>query len=80
MAEIHALVVDNSPVLRKIVSYALEAEGCIVQTAEDGLEALDCIAQHRPDVIFTDLIMPKIDGEKLCYIIRNTKELKNIFH
>ncbi len=79
MAEIRALVVDNSPVIRKIVSYVLEAEGCIVQIAEDGLQALDCIAQHRPDVIFTDLIMPKIDGEKLCYIIRNTKELEDIF-
>jgi signal transduction histidine kinase/DNA-binding LytR/AlgR family response regulator len=79
MAEIRALVVDNSPVIRKIVSYVLEAEGCIVQIAEDGLEALDCISQHRPDVIFTDLIMPKIDGEKLCYIIRNTKELEGLF-
>jgi signal transduction histidine kinase/DNA-binding NarL/FixJ family response regulator len=79
MAEIRALVVDNSPVIRKIVSYVLEAEGCIVQIAEDGLEALDCISQHRPDVIFTDLIMPKIDGEKLCYIIRNTKELEDLF-
>lgn len=79
MAEIHALVVDNSPVIRKIVSYVLEAEGCLVQIAEDGLEALDCIAQKRPDVIFTDLIMPKIDGEKLSYVIRNTPELKDIF-
>ena len=79
MAEIHALVVDNSPVIRKIVSYVLEAEGCIVQVAEDGLDALDCIACHRPDIIFSDLIMPKIDGEKLSYIIRNTPELKDIF-
>ena len=79
MAEIRALVVDNNPVVRKIVCYILEAEGCIVQRAEDGLAALDCIARQRPDIIFTDLIMPKIDGGKLGYIIRNTPELKDIF-
>lgn len=79
MAEIKALVVDNSPVIRKILCYVLEAEGCDVEAAEDGLAALDCIARRRPDIIFTDLIMPKIDGEKLGYIIRNTPELQDIF-
>lgn len=79
MGEIHALVVDNSPVIRKILSYVLEAEGCRVQLAEDGLEALDCIARQRPDIVFTDLIMPKIDGEKLSYIIHHTPELRDVF-
>ncbi|WP_319588443.1 response regulator [uncultured Desulfobulbus sp.] len=79
MNEIQALVVDNSPVIRRILSYVLEAEGCCVQVAEDGLEALDCITRQQPDIVFTDLIMPKIDGEKLGYIIRNTPELKEIF-
>jgi signal transduction histidine kinase/FixJ family two-component response regulator len=79
MNEIHALVVDNSPVIRRILSYVLEAEECKVQVAEDGLAALDRIAHQRPDILFTDLIMPKIDGEKLSYIIRNTPELKDIF-
>jgi signal transduction histidine kinase/AmiR/NasT family two-component response regulator len=79
MAKIHALVVDNSPVIRRIISYVLEGEGCEVTLAEDGLVALDHIAKRTPDIIFTDLIMPKIDGEKLGYIIRNTPELKDIF-
>lgn len=79
MSEIQALVVDNSPVIRRILSYVLEAEGCRVHIAEDGLEALDCIAKQQPDIVFTDLIMPKIDGEKLSYIIRNTPELENVF-
>lgn len=79
MAEIKALVVDNSPVIRKILCYVLEAEGCDVEAAEDGLAALDCIARRRPDIMFIDLIMPKIDGEKLGYIIRNTPELQGIF-
>ena len=75
----YALVVDNSPVIRRIVSSVLEKEGWLVQTAENGLEALDFIASRRPGIIFTDLIMPKIDGEKLSYIIRSTPELKHIF-
>jgi two-component system, cell cycle sensor histidine kinase and response regulator CckA len=79
MPDIQALVVDNSPVIRRILSYVLEAEGCSVHLAEDGLEALDCIAKQLPDIVFTDLIMPKIDGEKLSYIIRNTPELENVF-
>ncbi|MGD9949811.1 MAG: response regulator [Desulfobulbus sp.] len=79
MVDIHALVVDNSPVIRRILGYVLEGEGCVVDLAADGLEALDCISRRRPDIIFTDLIMPKIDGEKLGYIIRNSLELKDIF-
>lgn len=79
MSDIHVLVVDNSPVIRRILGYVLEGEGCVVDLAEDGLAALDCIGKRRPDIIFTDLIMPKIDGEKLGYIIRNTPELKDIF-
>lgn len=75
----YALVVDNSPVIRKIVESVLVKEGWEVQTAENGLEALDFIATRKPDIIFTDLIMPKIDGEKLSYIIRHTPELKDIF-
>jgi signal transduction histidine kinase/DNA-binding LytR/AlgR family response regulator len=79
MDDIHVLVVDNSPVIRRILGYVLEGEGCVVDMAEDGLAALDCIGRQRPDIIFTDLIMPKIDGEKLGYIIRNTPELRDIF-
>ncbi|MDX9835064.1 MAG: response regulator [Desulfobulbus sp.] len=79
MAELHALVVDNSLVACKVLRYLLEAEGWAVDTAEDGLAALDCIAARRPDLIVTDLIMPRIDGGKLCAIVRNTPGLRDIF-
>jgi len=79
MGDIQALVVDNSSVIRRLLEYILTEEGCAVQSAENGLEALDCMAERRPDIIFTDLIMPKIDGEKLSSIIRSTPELKDIF-
>ncbi len=57
----------------------LEAEDCELRSAEDGLHALDVINEFKPDIIFTDLVMPKIDGGKLCYIIRHTPQLKDIF-
>jgi PAS domain S-box-containing protein len=61
------------------VSSILQGEGCVVQAASDGLEAIDIVARFRPDIIFTDLVMPGIDGMKLCHIIRNTPDYKNIF-
>lgn len=79
MTETRALVVDNNPVIRRILGYVLEDLGCLVEMAEDGLDAMDAMARIRPDIIFTDLIMPRIDGEKLCSIIRNTPELAEIF-
>ncbi|PIE55994.1 MAG: hypothetical protein CSA34_06155 [Desulfobulbus propionicus] len=73
------LVVENSPVIRRIVTSVLEEEGCEIMEAEDGLQALDRIEEARPDIIFTDLVMPKIDGSKLSYVIRNTPGLENVF-
>lgn len=73
------LVVDNNPVVLKVISMILEATDCELRTAEDGLEALDVINEFKPDIVFTDLVMPKIDGGKLCYIIRHTPKLKDIF-
>ncbi len=79
MTEHKVLVVDNSPVILKIVAKALEDAGCSVQTAVDGLEALDMLMEFPPDILFTDLVMPKIDGAKLCHIVRNTPGYEHIF-
>jgi len=79
MTDHKALVVDNSPVILKIVSTILEEAGCTVQTANDGLEALDMLMEFPPDIIFTDLVMPKIDGAKLSHIIRHTPGYEHIF-
>lgn len=74
-----SLVVDNDPIMLKWISNLLEKEGYEAFTAEDGLSALDILKTYRPDVIFTDLIMPNIDGEKLCQVIRKDPDLKNVF-
>ncbi|MDH4206149.1 MAG: response regulator [Desulfobacteraceae bacterium] len=73
------LVVDNHPVMLKFMSNLLEKKGHQVLTAPDGLSALDILKTNIPDVIFADLVMPNISGEKLCRIVRSKPELKEVF-
>jgi two-component system, cell cycle sensor histidine kinase and response regulator CckA len=73
------LVVDNQPVMLKFMSGLLGREGCEVLTAGDGLTALEILKTEVPDVIFIDLIMPHISGEKLCRIIRKMPRLKDAY-
>ncbi len=73
------LVVENSPAILKLICYHLETMDCSVTTASNGLEALVKIDKDIPDIIFTDIIMPKISGDQLCTIIRKDRKLKEIF-
>jgi PAS domain S-box-containing protein len=73
------LIVDNHPLIREYVSTLLGKEGYTVLTAEDGLAAVDILREHHPKVIFVDLIMPNIDGQALCRIIRSMPGHKDSF-
>jgi len=73
------LVVDNDELILEFMNDILTKEGHEVITAKDGLSALDILKDYTPDVIFIDLIMPNIGGEKLCEIIRGTEELNDAF-
>jgi len=73
------LVVDNHPVVLKFMSQLLEKQAHQALTAEDGLSALEILKTFTPDVIFIDLIMPHIGGEKLCQIIRKMPALKETY-
>ncbi len=73
------LVVENNPTILKLVTHFLEAEGCEVIAANNGLEALVILDTTIPDIIFTDIIMPKISGDQLCRLVRRNKKLKDIF-
>jgi len=64
------LVVDNHPVILKFMTQLLNDAGHEVLTAQDGLSALDLLQTYTPDVMFIDLVMPNIDGRRLCKIIR----------
>jgi diguanylate cyclase (GGDEF)-like protein/PAS domain S-box-containing protein len=73
------LVVENNPVILKIISNHLRLEGCEVLTATDGLAALNILDKTIPDILFIDLIMPRVSGDQLCGIIRRNNDLKDIF-
>jgi PAS domain S-box-containing protein len=73
------LVVDNNPVMLKFMTNLLEKEEHQVVTAENGLAALDILTTFTPDIVFLDLVMPHIDGEKLCQIIRDMPKLKEVY-
>jgi signal transduction histidine kinase/DNA-binding response OmpR family regulator len=70
------LVIDNSPMYREILRDALSAEGYGVIAAAHGLEALDRLHEEHPDLVITDLIMPWIDGERLCRYIKQEPTLR----
>lgn len=69
-----ALVVDNNPVILKLLDHILQQRGLQVLTAVDGLSALEVLDNFTPDIIFTDLIMPFIGGKKLCRIVSGKKK------
>ena len=73
------LVVDDNRMILKFLSNLLEGEGHEVKTCEDGLSALSLLTTYQPDIVFVDLIIPKIGGDKLCQIIRSMAHMKNCY-
>ena len=61
-SSIRILVVDDSSTIRRSAESMLTAEGYDVVTAENGFEALSMVARHNPDLIFVDIMMPRLDG------------------
>lgn len=72
------MVVDDSKTIRRTAETLLQREGYSVITAEDGFEALAKIADHRPDIIFVDIMMPRLDGYQTCALIKNNSEFRSI--
>jgi two-component system cell cycle sensor histidine kinase/response regulator CckA len=71
------LLIDDDRVFLKYLTRQLETAGHDVVTAGDGISALSLLTDITPDIIFLDLILPKIDGDKLCRIIRKMDHLAN---
>ena len=71
------LVVDDSKTIRRTAETLLSKEGCQVFTAIDGFDALSKIADHHPDLIFVDIMMPRLDGYQTCSLIKHNKVFKN---
>ena len=71
------LVIDDSKTIRRTAETLLSKEGCQVFTAVDGFDALAKIADHRPDVIFVDIMMPRLDGYQTCALIKHNRTFKD---
>jgi len=72
------LVVDDDTALRKSVAQVLEEEGYEVDHATDGLNALDRVAQNRPDLILLDVLMPNMNGRQFLETLRQNRETADI--
>lgn len=67
------MVIDDSKTIRRTAENLLKKQGCDVVTATDGFEALAKIAEHKPDIIFVDIMMPRLDGYQTCALIKHNR-------
>jgi len=76
LASLKVMVIDDSKTIRRTAESLLKKEGCQVLTANDGFEALAKIADEKPDIIFVDIMMPRLDGYQTCALIKNNQTFK----
>jgi twitching motility two-component system response regulator PilG len=71
------LVIDDSKTIRRAAEGLLTKAGCEVRTAEDGFEALGKIMEFKPDLVFVDIMMPRLDGYHTCALIKANAQLRH---
>ncbi|MBP8020621.1 MAG: twitching motility response regulator PilG [Agitococcus sp.] len=71
------MVIDDSKTIRRTAETLLQKAGCTVITAIDGFDALAKIADTNPDIIFVDIMMPRLDGYQTCALIKNNSAFKS---
>ena len=71
------MVIDDSNTIRRSAEIFLKAAGCEVILAEDGFDALAKIADQHPQVIFVDIMMPRLDGYQTCALIKRNAKFKS---
>ena len=71
------MVIDDSKTIRRSAETLLKKAGCDVITANDGFEALARVADHRPNIIFVDIMMPRLDGYQTTALIKRNSRFKS---
>ncbi|MGO2449156.1 twitching motility response regulator PilG [Pseudomonas taetrolens] len=71
------MVIDDSKTIRRTAEMLLNNVGCEVITAIDGFDALAKIVDHHPNIIFVDIMMPRLDGYQTCALIKNNRSFKS---
>jgi twitching motility two-component system response regulator PilG len=77
LADVKVMVIDDSNTIRRSAEIFLKQAGCEVILAEDGFDALSKIASLLPDVIFVDIMMPRLDGYQTCSLIKRNSRFKS---
>ncbi|MET4676775.1 MULTISPECIES: twitching motility response regulator PilG [unclassified Luteibacter] len=73
---LRVMVIDDSKTIRRTAETLLKKEGCDVLTAVDGFEALAKISDQKPNIIFVDIMMPRLDGYQTCALIKNNAQFR----
>ncbi|MDK2122478.1 twitching motility response regulator PilG [Parachitinimonas caeni] len=76
LSGVKVMVIDDSNTIRRSAEIFLGQAGCQVILAEDGFDALSKISDHHPDVIFVDVMMPRLDGYQTCSLIKKNPKFK----
>lgn len=70
LSTVKVMVIDDSNTIRRSAEIFLKQLGCTVILAEDGFDALAKISDHQPNIIFCDILMPRLDGYQTCALIK----------
>ena len=76
LSAVKVMVIDDSNTIRRSAEIFLKNSGCKVILAEDGFDALAKIANEHPDIIFVDIMMPRLDGYQTCSLIKRNARYK----
>jgi len=76
VAGLRVMVIDDSKTIRRTAEMLLAKEGCEVITAVDGFEALAKITDQQPEIIFVDIMMPRLDGYQTCALIKSNRTFR----
>ena len=72
------MVVDDSKTIRRTAETLLAKAGCVVESAVDGFDALGKVSAFDPDLVFIDVLMPRLDGYQTCALIKNNPRFRAI--
>jgi twitching motility two-component system response regulator PilG len=77
LSGVKVMEIDDSNTIRRSAEIFLLQAGCTVILAEDGFDALAKIADHQPDLVFVDIMMPRLDGYQTCALIKKNAKFRS---
>lgn len=75
---VKVMIIDDSNTIRRSAEIFLKPSGCEVILAEDGFEAMSKIVDNQPNIIFIDIVMPRLDGYQACMLIKKNPTYQSI--